>query len=44
MPEISGEVNVNCVCPKCGHKFMTVNEVTLDFDVGDYAPDHGWRD
>ena len=38
MPEVTGEVDVKCTCPKCGEKYDDTFEVTLEFDWGDYAP------
>ena len=41
MPEASQEVDVECTCPKCGYKFIEYNVyVTVEFDMGDYAPDY----
>lgn len=44
MPEVSREIEIECECPKCGHKFKASQEVTLEFDMSDYAPDYSWRD
>ena len=29
---------------KAGIEISETGEVTLEFDLGDYAPDHSWRD
>lgn len=44
IPEVEGEVEIECTCPKCGHKWIEIEYVTLEFDFGDYAPDYSWRD
>uniref|UniRef100_A0A6M3J9R2 Uncharacterized protein n=1 Tax=viral metagenome TaxID=1070528 RepID=A0A6M3J9R2_9ZZZZ len=37
--EVTGEVEIECECPKCGHKFTKTEEVTVfgDVDMSDYA-------
>lgn len=45
MPEATGTTSVECECPNCGCVFTEEDvEVTVEFDMGDYAPDHSWRD
>jgi len=48
MPEVTGEVTIKQMvkCPHCGkeHEVELTGEATLEFDMGDYAPDHSWRD
>ena len=40
MPEVNGETEQECECPKCGHKYWDTFQVTLEFEMSDYAPDY----
>lgn len=47
-PEATGEVTIKGTvkCPHCKKEFEAevTGEVTIEFDMADYAPDHSWRD
>jgi hypothetical protein len=46
--EVSGQVETECVCPKCSHRFRKIVEYSttdvVEIDPSDFAPDHDWRD
>ena len=48
MPEVTREVTIKkkIRCPYCKkeHEVEITEEVTLEFDMSDYAPDYDWRD
>jgi len=42
MATASGEVDVECTCPKCGHEFVEQDTyVEIEFELSDYALDAG---
>ena len=40
MVEIEGENELECECPKCGHKYWDTFTVSIEVDMSDFAPDY----
>jgi len=40
MPEVNGEQEEEITCPLCGHEWTHSFSCTLEFEMGDYAPDY----
>ena len=40
MPEVNGEQEEEITCPLCGHEWTYIFSCTLEFEMGDFAPDY----
>ena len=38
--EVYGTDVIKCKCPKCGHEWESEEEVCIEVDMSDFAPDY----